>query len=72
MWWTNCKRFKGQLLAYIHSKFWGRWPIVKKVVAMVWHPKHVDNVLVLVAQKVLGIVIEIMKNTPIMWSCTND
>lgn len=38
---------------------------------MVWHPKRVDNILALIAQKVLRIAIEIMENTPIMWTCTN-
>jgi hypothetical protein len=33
---------------------------------MVSHPKHVDNVLALITQKVLGIAIEIIENTPIM------
>jgi hypothetical protein len=39
---------------------------------MVWHPKHVDNVLAFITQKVLGIAIELMENTAIMWTCTND
>jgi hypothetical protein len=28
--------------------------------------------LALITQKVLGIAIEIIENTPIMWTCTND